>query len=61
MQSGSGFGQKLKLSAEPELTLQFSNLIGTQQWRTKGGVGGFGGLNPPRNSEVLTKSNRIAN
>ena len=30
------------------------------QWRTRGVWGGFK-LPPPRNSEVLTKSNRIAN
>ena len=30
-----------------------------RQWRTEGG--GLGGSNPSRNSEVLTKSNRIAN
>ena len=32
---------------------------GNEQWRTEGG---FGGLKPPpRNAEVLKKSNRIAN
>ena len=36
-----------------------NNTVAGDQWRTKGGLGGSNP--PPRNSEVLTKSNRTAN
>ena len=35
--------------------------VSTNQWRTEGGGFGGGSTPQPRNSEVLTKSNRIAN
>ena len=42
--------------ASPVLTPR-GTTSGTHQWRTEGGWG----VQPPPNSEVLTKSNRIAN
>ena len=39
--------------------LKFLGISYVNQWRAEGGLGGFNP--PPRNSEFLTKSNRIAN